>query len=660
MHQPFYTLPINARVITATLTATLFLTGCVSYDLDQNYHSEFKSMVQEYQSEAAKLATDDRTISNKGAPLPKNLDKDPVFTTGRVQTSLPAKKYSLESLYLSALEHSSQIKVFSDLPLIRETGIREAKGPFDTNVFVESRYDLTNDPVGSTLTTGNNSSRFRQDETAVEGGVRKKFLTGTEATLSQEVRETDNNSSFFLPDPQANARLALTVMQPILRGAGIAYNRSIMQIAAIDSEIARQEFIRQSESHLLEITRTYWTLYAARANYQTKKRLADSSRSIVVDLEARGDFDAAKRQLLRARAAEAERRANLVRAEAAIRNAEDRLKALVNDPALRELSAIEIIPSDPPISAPIATDLKDAATQALEKRPEILQAFLQLKSGAVREKMSRNEVLPVLNLLMRGYVAGLERERNWGGALDNQFSTGGPGATVGLRFEFPVENNEALAKLERRKIEMRQLFQQLRTTTETVLLEIKVSVREVGTAQRDLAAKYQSLVASREDVDEMVRRKDVMLLGGENNTNSYLEFLLEAQDRQALAEERFLNALATYNVALVSLERAKGNLLNYEGITIERSRDEERDIPQLRLVRDAPPEPVPVRRTSGTPAAAAKSTSSVKPVVQPASGPLRPRTNRNKQRAPSPAPATATVPATAPTSAQVVKPAPTP
>ncbi|MFQ3670869.1 MAG: TolC family protein [Verrucomicrobiia bacterium] len=624
-----------ARRAILGLSALVCLGGCAAYELDQSYHSEFKSMVQEYQQESATLASKDRTLANAASVvMPKDLSRDPIFTGGRVQPSLPAKPYSLEQLYVSALNHSSQIKVFSELPLIRETGIQEAKGPFDTNLFVESRYALTNDPVGSTLTTGNNSSRFRQDETSIEGGVRKKFLTGTEATISQEVRETDNNSAFFQPDPQANARLALTVVQPLLRGAGISYNRSIMQVAKIDSEIAMQEFIRQSESHLLEITRTYWTLYAARQTYQTKKRLAEGARAIVAELESRGDFDAAKRQLLRARAADAERRANLVRAESAVRNAEDRLKALVNDPALRELSALEIIPADAPIAQPIATDLYDAATQALQKRPEILQAFLQLRAGAVREKMSRHEVLPALNLLMRGYVAGLEANRNWGGAFDNQFESGGPGATVGLRFEFPIENNEALARLERRKIEMRQLVQQLRTTTETVLLEIKVAVREVRTSQRDLAAKFESLKAAREDVDDMLRRKDVLLLGGDNTTNSFLEFLLEAQDRQATAEERFLTALSTYNVALVSLERAKGNLLTYENVAVRRTVDPETKLPELGLEKlspaevtvtpsDSAPAPVPVtiRRTT------AESGPVSPTATQRSRGPLRPRAN---------------------------------
>jgi hypothetical protein len=43
---------------------------------------------------------------------------------------------TVEGLVLIALDHSSQIRVFSDLPLIRETSIVEADAAFDWSKFV--------------------------------------------------------------------------------------------------------------------------------------------------------------------------------------------------------------------------------------------------------------------------------------------------------------------------------------------------------------------------------------------------------------------------------------------------------------------------------------------------------------------------------------------
>jgi hypothetical protein len=101
---------------------------------------------------------------------------------------------------------------------------------------------------------------------------------------------------------------------------------------------------------------------------------------------------------------------------------------------------------------------------------------------------------------------------------------------------------------------------------ETVLLEVKVSMREVHTAYRDLSAKYDSMLASREDLDHLQKRREAMFLGGDTSAISYIEYVIDAQQRRATAEENFLRAVATYNVALTTLERSKGNLLAYETI----------------------------------------------------------------------------------------------
>ncbi|MET0261891.1 MAG: TolC family protein [Rariglobus sp.] len=617
--------PVPLRLLKTTgltaLAAAMLTSGCTRsgrYKEPPSYRSEFRQMIRDYQTESNRLATADRTFQANptGTPATITLQGDPISSGARVQADIPSKETSLEALYVSAIQHSSQIKVFSDLPLIRETSIQEAEGAFDVNFFVEGRYDELNDPVGSTLTTGG-SSRYEEEKLGFRTGVRKKVAaTGAEVYVTQELSRTENNSVFFQPNPQTNARLVVGAVQPLLNGAGVGYNRSIIQIAEIDSEIARHEFLRQIESHLLEITRTYWGLYLARGVYQAKSRAFDDASKTVSDLESRSDFDAVRQQVLRARAATAERRADLVRSESAVRNAEDRLKALINDPAYKEVSALEIIPTDLPVLDRTTSDLEKAATAALENRPEIQQAFLQLKAAAIRRDMSRNELMPVLNLLVEGYVGSIRRN-DWNGTFNDEFDAR-PGYTVGLRLDYPLGNNQAEARNMRRRLEARQLVSQLRTTLETVLLEVKVAVREVQTAYRDMSAKHESMVASRADLDSFQKRREAMFLGGDTTAISYIEFLIESQNRRASAEEGFLQAVATYNVALVSLERVKGSLLSYESINTKRntvrdadalrSAGEYRDVPELTLVRTPPApattEPVVVEPIAATPATA--------------------------------------------------------
>ncbi|MGE9291066.1 MAG: TolC family protein, partial [Puniceicoccales bacterium] len=576
------------------LTIVAFLVGgCTSSRQSaDSYEEEFRTLVDYYSQSTESASLNDHTFQNspqeetdiEEAANEISPETDYLFSSqNRVQPDSPTLEVSLEEFYIMALEYSPQIRVFSDLPLIRQTAIQEAEGAFDTRIFAEGGYNRNNDPIGSTLTTGRTTGRFIQDQYYFEAGVRKKVATGAEVYLSQELSHTENNSEYFVPDPQGAARLSVGFIQPLLKGGGIRYNKSVLQIAEIDSNLAREEFLRQSESHLLEISRSYWALYAARGIYAAKKEGYESALLISNELESREDFDAIRSQILRARAAVAERRAELVRAESAVRNAEDRLKALTNAPEI-QFSADEMIPTDLPVVDFVPVSLQEAADSALQNRPEVKQAYLQLQSANIREEQQYNEKLPSLNLFAEAYVAGLAHDdvpQSW----DNQFTEGGPGGSIGLRFEFPIANNAAVARLLRRKLETRQLLSQLQAAMDTILLEVKISVRETTTAHRDMMAKYESMQAAREDLENYRQRRDMQLLSRNDAAIGQLQFLLDAQQRQTVAEENFLKALATYNISIVTLERAKGNFLSYESISIEE--DEEDDLPVLRLVQNS-------------------------------------------------------------------------
>jgi outer membrane protein TolC len=206
---------------------------------------------------------------------------------------------------------------------------------------------------------------------------------------------------------------------------------------------------------------------------------------------------------------------------------------------------------------------------------------MQLRAAGIREKVSHNELLPELNLVLQGSLGGLDDDRFLGG-VSRQYSEGGPGYGVGVVFSFPLENNAARARYERRQLETRQQLAQVKTTIDTVLLEVKVSAREVATAYRETHAKYEAVRAFTEDVETIRARRDLQALQDQAGIAIYLDHLIDAQDRRAIAEEDFIRAAANYQIAIVNLERAKGRLLAYEDVTIVRTKDEKK-LPVLLL-----------------------------------------------------------------------------
>ena len=125
-----------------------------------------------------------------------------------------------------------------------------------------------------------------------------------------------------------------------------------------------------------------------------------------------------------------------------------------------------------------------------------------------------------------------------------------------------------------------------------MLLEVQISAREVGTAYRETQAKYAAVKAFTEDVESLEARRTLQTSspapGADeaSQTATYLDTLLDSQDRRSSSEEEFIRAAANYQIAIVNLERAKGKLLNYSDVTVMRSKDG-KGLPQLYLEKGA-------------------------------------------------------------------------
>ncbi|MCC6881648.1 MAG: TolC family protein [Verrucomicrobiales bacterium] len=492
----------------------------------------------------------------------------------------------LDEIYQRTLAHSSQVRVFASLPLIRETAIGEAEGAFDPELFSQARYDSTHEPTGTVLETGNPNDFFRETGWTYEGGVRKRFLPGTSVSVTQELNQKENNSEFFIPGNQGRANLKLSVMQPLLRGAGIKYNRTMMQIAKLDAETGYDEFIRQLETHLMEVNRSYWALYLGRAVYLDKQRLVSETQSVVDELSKRGNLDAMASQMSRARSALATRKSDIVRSELAIKNAESRLRALINDPWFIESGISEIVPADMPVAAPVAPDFGHSVAEALTFRPEIKQAENHLLASSLREGMAKNEKLPTVNAIGEIGISALRGEGDVGGAYRGQYDDGVPTWGVGLIASMPLERRAAKAVHLRTQLEMRQKQDQLRSTMDTVLLEVQIAHREVMTAWPDAKAKWEASKAADQELEVLKSRRGVDADAGETSTSLYLEKLLDSQERGAYAREEFLRSLVVYNSALTNLDRAKGTLLQQEEVGIDRTKDDQ-NLPIIRLAKEA-------------------------------------------------------------------------
>jgi outer membrane protein TolC len=502
---------------------------------------------------------------------------------------------SLESLLAATLTHSQYVQVIKDIPLIRETAIAEARANFDWVSFLESRWNDVSEPVGNLLTTGRQltgspvtiqQDRYRDQHLTARGGLRRRSALGGRLEIAQEVGRQRTNSDFFVPERQGTSRIAVTFTQPLLRGAGGCYNRSLIVLAELDAATGADELSRELQNRLVQVATAYWQLYLNRGRLLQKRRLLMEAEQVLGELENRSELDVLRSQVVRARAAVESRSAEIARAETEVRNTESLLRSLVNDPSLGSSQHHELIPQDTPMVVPRALDRVEAVETALRNRPEVSQSVKQIRAASVRLRMSKNELLPALNVILDTYVSGLRDNYDIGAAWLDQYRLGEPTYSAALEYELPLGNRVAKSRYQRRQLELRQLEADLKVTMENLRQEVEVAVAEVLTTYQEMAANHRAMEAAAVNVD-YVHDRWQLLPGSDRSASFLLDDLLSAQERLSATEYAFLQAQVAYNVAQMLYVQALGTLLQSERISIERFR--QCHLPNLQLQMEADP-----------------------------------------------------------------------
>ena len=472
-------------------------------------------------------------------------------------TTLPV---DVRTLLQDAMLYSPQVTAIKTEPEVQYRVITQEEARFDWTAFLEATYDNLNDPVGNDLTTGNGQDRLLTQKFGSAGGIRRKNIHGGDFRVAQNLGHENQNSRFFVPNNQGSARLELSYRQPLLDGAGRTYNESEIVLARIQANASEDEVVGALQSHLIEVTEAYWTLYRAKAEFFQRQKLLASSQEVLEHLEGRSQVDTIPRQVLRARAAVARAQTRTQRTFARVKDSETQLRLLVNSPGMLSGGPTELMPMEAPGMVTENADLQSVLQTALVNRPDISEAIRKMRAAGVRLGVSRTELLPRLDLLVETYVADLAGNSQIGQALRGELQDNRPGYTFGLEFEIPVGNRAAKAKLEQRQWELKRSINIFRATVEKSLTDVEIANREVRTAYSEISSRYQSMEASVNESRYLKNRFEV-LPASEDSAILLLEDLLDSFERLADEESAFVQAQVDHAVALVKLKKELGVLL---------------------------------------------------------------------------------------------------
>lgn len=457
----------------------------------------------------------------------------------------------------TALAEAPELRVLQSDWMIQQQEVCRQDAVFDWTAFVDSIWNRDSNPVGSDLDGATERLRSRTLDSGV--GVRRLTRDGTEVELSQGFGLYSSNSRFINPNYQGNSRLALQFRKPLLQGAGEVYNTAGTQLAQIDQETAYDRLQAGIQDYLLQVTAAYWNLVLYRGRFVQSVTAWNRAQSIVDEMRERVDIDVTPAMLERSQLAVTNRLALSIEAEFDVLRAQDALLRLVYGPRFTEFVDSEILTSTIPLTGQEMVQAEPQVQRALQSRSEIHEAIRRIRASSLRLEIARNEVQPVLDMVLTGYSAGLRGNNDVGGSLRDQFTEGEPGVGIGFNFEFPHHNRAARAGAEQARIAISRMQSEFETTIGMVTEDVRNQVYQRNKYSAMLKRYGEALFHARRNLEYTETRRHY-LTDGPNVADLYLENLLQMQARLTTAEFTFLQSQISYSIANDALSRAVGVL----------------------------------------------------------------------------------------------------
>ncbi len=497
---------------------------------------------------------EDGETSDAWAARELSLDEDLV---GGEQKIL---KLALTRALADAEQYNLALRRSRLAPKIFAAEVAAADAAFDSSIFARVEHEKVDRPnpvprvfnaaTNSFVTVGVGESRSRRSNLSL--GLRRSLESGGTVEASTFVERFNNRTVGleFSPDPAWRSGLALTVEQPLLRGAGEEVNRA--EVERLEYGQERAEELAQADAlALAAATETaYWDLFEVWQEFRILELLIDGGSEVERVLFERQSFDTEPAQYSDALATVESRRAQLVRARLRLRMFSDRLKALAQAPEYAPGSEVLIEPSDVPDAVGLRFSLERDITRALKRRPEMRAALFSIEDSQLQERIAKN--LEGADLSLIGELSLLGEDEEIGKAnreLDNFLSY-----LIGLSYELPVGNRAAKAERRRARLVGREAALRYEETALAVVMEVKAALREVETSWRLMEATRSLRLAQTENLRALVAEEE------ERTTLSpeFLSLKFQRQERLALAQIEEVRARCDYQRALVAYRRALG------------------------------------------------------------------------------------------------------
>jgi outer membrane protein TolC len=463
-----------------------------------------------------------------------------------------------------ALEHNTDLNADRLDPQISDTRVAAAAGLFRPALNSGVNRNNQLQPPSSFLIP----TPTRTDAVTSSAGLSQRLpWFGTTYSASWNAVHTDSNSFLSSYNPLLTSGLSLAVSQPLMRDLSIDAARQQLQTSHINRDIAGTR-LRESLVHTTaSVKSAYWNLVSANANVDSRTSALNLAQELVRVNKAKVDVgQSPPLDLVSAQAEVASDEEQLIVAQTAVKQAEDRLRVLIFDPTDRNSWNVAIEPIDSPPVATITPDLDAAVTRALAERSDLARAKKEIDNAQVAVKYANNQKLPDVRFNLNyaanglggtqilrdtsagfpGLVVGPGSATSFGTVLNQLFSSNFPTWTAGVSITYPLGQSGDEAAAVRARIERQQADERLKSSEGRAIQQVRDAGWKIDMNARRIATTRASRELAEQRLDAEQKRFEVGL------STSF--FVIQAQRDLAQAKANELGAVLAYDLALVDFE----------------------------------------------------------------------------------------------------------
>lgn len=460
---------------------------------------------------------------------------------------------SLAECVQRALEHNYSIRMEAYNPAISQTHLVEAEAAFDAEFFLDSSWNKMDHNTGSELQARASDTR------SYSGGFRKLLASGMQVQAELGQTRTWSDFQFQTLNPSYESTFTVSFTQPLLRNFGLDVNRATINIRRAERDIAQEKFIQMVRDRLFDVESAYWRLAAARRIVAISAEQVSQNHATYLNMVERQEHDATEVELSNSESRWRTRQVELQEHVKNVRDAEDTLKNLLNDPELLLSEDIEIVPTDTPYAAALALDQLAAVRTAVDQRSEIREARRYIEQARIGTAAAKNQTLPQLDLSFQYEVQGIDvsADASFDNLTTNRFNS----YAVQVQFVYPIGNRARRAAFHRARLQESQAVVGLHRTTDAIVQEVNAAVRTLAVRYAQIPPQLQAARAAERNLRALQARTQRI-------DPNYLQTELSAVEQLFAARRTLLQVVAEYNIAIAALEKAKGTLLEYNNVVV--------------------------------------------------------------------------------------------